>query len=129
MPCPTICSVPVGSGKHVQLEVIGEPLPHLIRNAVDHGIESAQERLAAGKPTEGTLILSAEQRSGRIVIPISDDGKGIDRTRVLAKAAEKGLVAADAQLSREEIDNLIFAPGFQPPPRCRAHRAGASAWT
>ncbi|HMP56316.1 MAG TPA: chemotaxis protein CheW, partial [Novosphingobium sp.] len=58
------------------------------------------------------LTLSAEQRSGRIVIRIADDGKGIDRDRVLAKAVEKGLVAADAQLSREEIDNLIFAPGF-----------------
>lgn len=114
------------TGKHVRLEVIGEtteldktvierlgePLTHLIRNAVDHGIESAQDRLAAGKPAEGTLTLSAEQRSGRILIRIADDGKGIDRARVLAKAVEKGLVAADAQLSREEIDNLIFAPGF-----------------
>lgn len=114
------------TGKHVRLEVIGEtteldktvierlgePLTHLIRNAVDHGIESAQERLAAGKPAEGTLTLSAEQRSGRIVIRIADDGKGIDRARVFAKAVEKGLIAADAPLSNEEIDNLIFAPGF-----------------
>ncbi|MEY4720284.1 MAG: chemotaxis histidine kinase protein cheAI, partial [Pseudomonadota bacterium] len=114
------------TGKHVRLELageateldktvierLGEPLTHLIRNAVDHGIESAEERLAAGKNAEGTLTLSAEHRSGRIVIRIADDGKGIDRTRVFAKAVEKGLVAADAQLSREEIDNLIFAPGF-----------------
>jgi two-component system, chemotaxis family, sensor kinase CheA len=114
------------TGKHVRLELageateldktvierLGEPLTHLIRNAVDHGIESAEERLAAGKNAEGTLTLSAEHRSGRIVIRIADDGKGIDRARVFAKAVEKGLVAADAQLSREEIDNLIFAPGF-----------------
>jgi two-component system chemotaxis sensor kinase CheA len=114
------------TGKHVRLEVIGEgteldktvierlgePLTHLIRNAVDHGIESAEERIAAGKNPEGTLTLSAEQRSGRIRIRIADDGKGIDCDRVLAKAIEKGLVAPDAQLSREEIENLIFAPGF-----------------
>ncbi len=114
------------TGKHVKLELageateldktvierLGEPLTHLIRNAVDHGIESADERLAAGKEAEGTLTLSAEHRSGRILIRIADDGRGIDRQRVLAKAVEKGIVAADAQLAREEIDNLIFAPGF-----------------
>lgn len=114
------------TGKHVKLEVfgegteldktvierLGEPLTHLIRNAVDHGIESAEERLAAGKPAEGTLTLAAEQRSGRILIHITDDGKGIDRARVLAKAVEKGILAPEAQLSPEEIDQLIFAPGF-----------------
>ena len=114
------------TGKHVRLEVsgegteldktviekLGEPLTHLIRNAVDHGIETAEERVAAGKPAEGTVSLSAEHRSGRIHIRIADDGKGIDQQRVLAKAIEKGIVAPDAQLSREEIDNLIFAPGF-----------------
>ncbi|HEY6869839.1 MAG TPA: chemotaxis protein CheA [Novosphingobium sp.] len=114
------------TGKHVRLEVsgegteldktviekLGEPLTHLIRNAVDHGIESAEERVAAGKSAEGTVSLSAEHRSGRIHIRIADDGKGIDQQRVLAKAIEKGIVAPDAQLSREEIDNLIFAPGF-----------------
>jgi two-component system chemotaxis sensor kinase CheA len=94
------------------IERLGEPLIHLIRNAVDHGIESPEERLAAGKSAEGTLTLSAEHRSGRIVIRIADDGKGIDRTRVFAKAVEKGLVSADAQLSKEDIDLLIFAPGF-----------------
>ncbi len=114
------------TGKHVKLELVGEateldktvierlgePLTHLIRNAVDHGIEPADERLAAGKSAEGTLTLSAEHRSGRILIKIADNGRGIDRERVLAKAVEKGLVAADAQLAKEEIDNLIFAPGF-----------------
>ncbi len=114
------------TGKHVKLDLIGEsteldktvierlgePLTHLIRNAVDHGIEPADERLAAGKSAEGTLTLSAEHRSGRILIRIADDGRGINRERVLAKAVEKGLVAPDAQLAKEEIDNLIFAPGF-----------------
>lgn len=114
------------TGKHVRLEVsgesteldktvierLGEPLTHLIRNAVDHGIEPAAERLAAGKPAEGTLTLSAEHKSGRILIRIADDGRGINRERVLAKAIEKGLVAPDAQLAKEEIDLLIFAPGF-----------------
>ena len=114
------------TGKHVRLEVsgesteldktvierLGEPLTHLIRNAVDHGIEPAEARLAAGKPAEGTLTLSAEHKSGRILIRIGDDGRGIDRDRVLAKAIEKGLVAPDAVLSKEEIDLLIFAPGF-----------------
>ncbi|MCX7283782.1 MAG: chemotaxis protein CheA [Novosphingobium sp.] len=94
------------------IERLGEPLTHLIRNAVDHGIETVEERIAAGKPAEGTLTLLAEHRSGRIHIVIADDGKGIDRDRVLAKAVEKGLIAPDAQLSAEEIDNLIFAPGF-----------------
>jgi two-component system chemotaxis sensor kinase CheA len=114
------------TGKHVRLELsgeateldktvierLGEPLTHLIRNAVDHGIETAEERLAAGKPADGTLTLSAEHRANRILIRIADDGRGIDRARVFAKAVEKGIVAADAPLSREEIDALIFAPGF-----------------
>ncbi len=114
------------TGKHVRLEVhgetteldktvierLGEPLTHLIRNAVDHGIEKAEDRIAAGKSPEGTLTLSAEHRSGRIVISISDDGAGINREVVLAKAIEKGIVNPEAQLSAEEIDNLIFAPGF-----------------
>ena len=94
------------------VERIGEPLTHLIRNAVDHGIERPEDRVAAGKPEEGVLRVAAEQRSGRIVITVADDGRGIDRARVRAKAIERGIVAPDANLSEEEIDNLIFAPGF-----------------
>ena len=94
------------------LERLGEPLTHLIRNAVDHGIEPGPDRIAAGKPVEGVLHLSAEQRSGRILINIRDDGRGIDRVKVLTKARERGLVAPDAVLTDEEVDNLIFAPGF-----------------
>lgn len=94
------------------VERIGEPLTHLIRNAIDHGLETPEERLAAGKPAEGVVRLTAEHRGGRILICVSDDGRGINRERVFAKAAERGLIAPDAQLSDEEIDNLIFAPGF-----------------
>jgi len=94
------------------VERIGEPLTHLIRNAVDHGLEGPQERVAAGKTEEGTVRVAAEQRSGRIVITVEDDGRGIDRERVRAKAIERGIVAADTPLSDEDIDNLIFAPGF-----------------
>ncbi|WP_086608160.1 chemotaxis protein CheA [Erythrobacter donghaensis] len=114
------------TGKHVKLEVAGEtteldktvierlsePMTHLIRNAVDHGIESPEERRAAGKDPEGTLTLSAEQKAGRIIIRIADDGRGIDRERVLAKAIANGLVAPEAQLSDDDINQLIFAPGF-----------------
>lgn len=94
------------------IEKIGDPLTHMVRNAVDHGIETPEQRLAAGKPAEGTIRLSAEQKGARIFVRVSDDGGGIDRARVLAKAIEKGIVAADAILSNEEIDQLICAPGF-----------------
>jgi two-component system chemotaxis sensor kinase CheA len=114
------------TGKHVKLEVAGEtteldktvierlsePMTHLIRNAVDHGIETPEERRAAGKDPEGTLTLSAEQKAGRIIIRIADDGRGIDRDRVLAKAIANGLVAPEAQLTDDDINQLIFAPGF-----------------
>lgn len=94
------------------IEKIGDPLTHMIRNAVDHGIESAADRAAAGKPAEGTIRLSAEQKGARIFIRVADDGKGINRERVRAKAIEKGIISADAVLSNEEIDQLICAPGF-----------------
>ncbi|MFT8736154.1 MAG: chemotaxis protein CheA [Zymomonas mobilis] len=94
------------------VERIGEPLTHLIRNAVDHGLETPEERIAAGKSEEGVVTLAAEHRSGRIIIRISDDGRGMNRTRILEKAIEKGIVAADQTLSDDDIDNLIFAPGF-----------------
>lgn len=94
------------------IEKIGDPLTHMIRNAVDHGIESAEERIAAGKSAGGTIRLSAEQKGARIVVRVADDGRGINRERVRAKAIERGIIAADAQLSDEEIDGLICAPGF-----------------
>lgn len=94
------------------VERLAEPLTHMIRNAVDHGIESPEARAAAGKPAEGNVRLTAAHRSGRIVIEISDDGAGINRQKVRASAIKKGLIAADAQLSDSDIDNLLFLPGF-----------------
>ncbi|MGB8603126.1 MAG: chemotaxis protein CheA [Rhizomicrobium sp.] len=94
------------------IERLGDPLTHMIRNAVDHGLEPEGDRMDAGKDPEGTVTLSAEHRGGRIVIEVSDDGRGIDRVRVREKAIEKGLISTSANLSDEEIDNLIFLPGF-----------------
>ncbi|CAA2142860.1 chemotaxis protein CheA [Hyphomicrobium sp. ghe19] len=94
------------------VERLAEPLTHMIRNAVDHGIESPEERIAAGKSPEGNVRLSAAHRSGRIVIEISDDGAGINRPKVRASAIKKGLISPDAQLSDSDIDNLLFLPGF-----------------
>ncbi|MGA3226178.1 MAG: chemotaxis protein CheA [Acidobacteriaceae bacterium] len=94
------------------LELLGDPLTHLIRNAADHGIESAAVRLAANKPAEGLIHMRAFHRAGRIVIEISDDGAGIDIIRVRAKAVERGLIKEEADLSDDQIRMLIFAPGF-----------------
>jgi two-component system chemotaxis sensor kinase CheA len=94
------------------IEQLGDPLTHMIRNSCDHGIETPEDRVAVGKPPEGVIHVSADQRGGRIVIEISDDGRGINRDKVMKKAIEKKLVAPDATLSNEEIDNLIFLPGF-----------------
>ena len=93
------------------IERIGDPLAHLVRNAVDHGLETAQERLAAGKPATGSLRLHATQRGGSVVIEVSDDGRGLDRERILAKAAQLEIpVPADAP--DEQVWDLIFTPGF-----------------
>ena len=94
------------------IEHLGDPLTHIIRNSIDHGIESPADRITAGKSEEGTIRLSAEHRGGRIVIEIRDDGAGINSERVLTKARERRLVSADAVLSDDEINNLIFLPGF-----------------
>lgn len=94
------------------IEELADPLLHMIRNAIDHGVESVEKRIAAGKPEEGTVELSASQRGGNILITVGDDGAGIDRQRLRAKAVERGVISADAALSGEEIDQLIFAPGF-----------------
>ena len=94
------------------IERLADPLTHMIRNAIDHGLETAEQRLAAGKSPEGTVVLSARHSSGRVLIEISDDGAGINRDRVRATAIERKLIAADSILSDNEIDNLIFLPGF-----------------
>ena len=94
------------------LEKLGDPLTHIVRNSIDHGIELPADRLAAGKPEHGTIRLRAEHRGSAIVIEISDDGRGLDYERILAVAKTRGLVAPDAQLRDDEIAQLVFAPGF-----------------
>lgn len=94
------------------VEKIGDPLTHLVRNSMDHGIEPAEVRLARGKPAHGTLKLNAYHDSGSIVIEVTDDGGGLNRDKILAKAIERGLVKPEQQLSDKEIYNLIFEAGF-----------------
>jgi two-component system chemotaxis sensor kinase CheA len=122
----TVYDLAQTTGKHIRLEMngeetevdksmlesLGDPLTHLIRNAVDHGIESADVRKAAGKPEEGVITLRAFHRSGRIVIEISDDGAGVDKDSVRRKAIARGLIGPDSELSAEQLRMLIFAPGF-----------------
>ncbi|KIN79719.1 chemotaxis protein CheA [Sulfitobacter mediterraneus] len=94
------------------IERLADPLTHMIRNAVDHGLETKEERLAAGKPAQGKVNLSAAHRSRRVVIEIADDGAGIARPKVLQLAIDKGLIPPDSNLTDTEIDNLLFLPGF-----------------
>ncbi|MEP6066157.1 MAG: chemotaxis protein CheA [Paracoccaceae bacterium] len=94
------------------IERLADPLTHMIRNAVDHGLEETEKRVASGKTPQGQVRLSAAHRSGRVVIEISDDGAGINRPRVHQIAIDKGLIPADAVLSDSDIDNLLFLPGF-----------------
>ena len=114
------------AGKKARLEIVGEatevdrtiierladPLTHMVRNAVDHGIESPDRRRAAGKPETGTVRIEAQHRSGRILIVISDDGGGIDRARVQQIAIDRGLIPPSADLGPADIDALLFLPGF-----------------
>ena len=94
------------------VEKIGDPLTHLIRNAMDHGIESAEVRLAKGKPAQGTVGLHAYHESSSIVIEVTDDGGGLSRERILRKATERGLIAEGQVLADKDVFNLIFEPGF-----------------
>jgi two-component system chemotaxis sensor kinase CheA len=96
------------------IEAIKDPLTHVVRNAVDHGIESPQERIAAGKPAEGALRLRAFHEGGQVIIEIADDGAGLDHERILAKALERGLVTPEAasRMTERETANLVFLPGF-----------------
>jgi two-component system chemotaxis sensor kinase CheA len=94
------------------LEKIGDPLVHLVRNALDHGLESPAQRIEAGKSEIGTLELNAYHEGGSIIIEVKDDGAGLNKERILAKARERGLIDSDALLSDEHIYNLIFVAGF-----------------
>ena len=96
------------------IEAIKDPMTHLVRNSVDHGIESPQDRVAAGKPAEGRLYLRAYHEGGQVNIEISDDGGGINPEKIRDKALQKGMITAEqaARMSEREIVNLIFLPGF-----------------
>jgi two-component system chemotaxis sensor kinase CheA len=94
------------------IQQIGDPLVHMVRNAVDHGIESPSARRAAGKPEGGRVWLNAFHHSGDIVVEIRDDGKGLDPAVLIAKAIEKGIIRPDEELTDEQAFQLIFAPGF-----------------
>jgi two-component system chemotaxis sensor kinase CheA len=94
------------------VEKLSDPLVHMIRNAVDHGLEHPADRVAQGKPELGTIRLTAAHQRGGILIRIRDDGKGLDRGRILAKAIDRGLVKANANLTESEIFSLILQPGF-----------------
>jgi two-component system, chemotaxis family, sensor kinase CheA len=114
------------TGKKIELQIEGEtteldktvierladPLVHLVRNAADHGLETPEQRLAAGKPEAGLIRLSAVQSGAEVLITITDDGRGVDRDRVRAKAEENGLIVPGQALTDNELLNLIFAPGF-----------------
>jgi two-component system, chemotaxis family, sensor kinase CheA len=113
-------------GKHVELETqgsdieldrsiveeLGDPLMHMVRNSLDHGIETPEERRAAGKPAESRLALRAMHHAGQVLIEISDDGRGLNRAKILEKAVQKGLVSAGEELTDTQVYNLIFEPGF-----------------
>ena len=119
-------SLSKSTGKPLQFEVKGEeteidrgmveqlqaPLVHIVRNALDHGIEPSEERRAAGKPAVATLRMAASQDGGQIVVAVSDDGRGLQRQKILKKARSRGLIPADEKLSNEQIHALVFSPGF-----------------
>jgi two-component system, chemotaxis family, sensor kinase CheA len=94
------------------VDTIADPLMHLVRNSLDHGLESPPQRAASGKPTVGKLALHAYHESGQVMIEVSDDGRGLNRERILEKAIKRGLVAPDQTLDEAQINALIFAPGF-----------------
>lgn len=94
------------------VDQIGDPLMHMVRNAADHGIESPEERIAANKPAEGQIVLRAFHQGGNIYIELKDDGRGLDRQVIRRKAIERQLIREEDNLSHQEIDNLIFVPGF-----------------
>jgi two-component system, chemotaxis family, sensor kinase CheA len=96
------------------VDALGDPLVHLVRNALDHGLEGPDERVAAGKPATGTLEISAQHAGGNVIITVSDDGRGIDPKRVAAKAAERGLIPAEAvdAIDMPRAVELLFSAGF-----------------
>lgn len=107
--------IPVGEETEIDrnmVDVINDPLVHLVRNAVDHGIEPPEERARNGKPRKGVLLLKAYHSGGSVVVKIQDDGRGLNRDKIVRKAIAKGLIESDKGMSEGEVFNLIFQPGF-----------------
>jgi two-component system chemotaxis sensor kinase CheA len=107
--------IPAGEDTEIDrnmVDLINDPLVHLVRNAVDHGIEPPEERERNGKPRAGTFLLKAYHSGGNVVVEISDDGRGLDRDKIIQKAMAKGLIQSGQRMSESEIINLIFQPGF-----------------
>jgi two-component system, chemotaxis family, sensor kinase CheA len=94
------------------VEELADPLMHMVRNSMDHGFETLEMRKAAGKPATGRLLLKAQHLAGQVIIELSDDGRGLDRKKILAKAVERGLISSASELSENEVNELIFQPGF-----------------
>ncbi len=94
------------------IEKIGDPLVHLVRNSLDHGLEMPQERVGAGKPETGVIMLNAYHQGGNIIVEVNDDGRGLDEAKILKKAVQQGMVAADVKPSREQIHEFLFVPGL-----------------
>ena len=115
----------------VMINQLTDPLLHILRNSLDHGIELPESRLAQGKSETGDIVLRAYYHGSHAVIEVRDDGKGIDADRVLAKAVENGLVDADKAptLTRQEIFQLVFEPGLSTAAAVSTYRGAASAWT
>ena len=121
----------VGEGTELDkglIEKIADPLVHLVRNSIDHGLEMPDVRRGAGKDETGTITLAASHQGGHIVIEVSDDGRGLDRAKILAKATERGLAVPDNPTDSQVWD-LIFQPGSPPPMRSPTSPGVASAWT
>lgn len=98
------------------VEQMGDPLTHLIRNAIDHGIESPEDRRRSGKPEQGLIRLAASHQAGSVIVEVSDDGGGLDTDAIRRKALERGLIGASDSLSEDQVRELIFAPGFSTAP-------------
>jgi len=120
-----------GEGTRVDkaiIDEIGEPLVHMIRNSIDHGIETPDVRVKNGKTPTGTVLLAAAQESNHVVITIMDDGRGIDADAVRRKAIERGMLKGDQSLSDREAIQLIFSQGFSTAEKVTKCRAAASDW-
>lgn len=105
------------SGRETELdktmiEKLADPLVHIVRNSMDHGIETADDRTAAGKPATGNIEIKAEHIGSEVIVTVKDDGKGLDADRIHAKAVEKGILSADEQVSQDRLFGLIFEPAF-----------------